>query len=336
MSLNTPPVVFGDTQYAFATGVVRGKWVKRPGRAEFLRLIDAETGDIGKILSEWGFHSADENPEKAIADEWLATIGLIENLSQHPELTRLLRLFTDFTNASAAVKAEIFEYDYLPLHLSGGFASAEDLMKAASGDPNLGSVPVEVAESIRVARETYSESQLPIVVDLASDHYFGKFYVSQLTESGREFLDEYVRRWADSKNLTAYLRMRIAEMPMEYFDRFFIEGGYLERNRYERFETMELDGIPARLVFSYYGKPLADAVSKLVHDDDFEPLAKFFHYSLEDYLRLNVYISFGLEVLLAYAFLVWRELRAIGAVMRMKKAKIDRDRIIERVRYGDL
>jgi len=336
VSLNTPPVVHGDPQYAFATGVVRGKRVKRPGRAEFLRLIDSEVNEISKLLAEWGFPDSGEGPEEAIANEWLATIDLVENLTRHPELTRLLRLFTDFTNASAAVKAEIFEYDYAPLHLHGGFATAEDLIRVASGDSNLGSVPIEVAESIRIARETYSEAQLPIVVDLASDHFFGKFYVEQMVGSNREFLSEYVRRWADSKNLTAYLRIRIGEIPMEYFNRFFIEGGHLERNRYERFETMELDGIPARLVFSYYGKPLADAVTKLVHDDDFEPLAKFFHYSLEDYLRLNVYISFGLEVLLAYAFLVWRELRAIGAVVRMKKAKIDRDKIIERVRYGDL
>jgi len=336
VSLNIPPVVHGDPQYAFATGVVRGKWVKRPGRAEFLRLIDAEVGDIDKLLAEWGFPDAGEGPEEALAKEWLATIDLVENLTHHPELTRLLRLFTDFTNASAAVKAEIFDYDYAPLHLPGGFALVDDLMKVASGDSNLGSVPDEVAESIRVARETYSDAQLPIVVDLASDHFFGKFYVEQMVGSNREFLDEYVRRWTDSKNLTAYLRMRIGEIPTEYFDRFFIEGGHLERQKFTKFEDMELDGIPARLVFSYYGKPLADAVSKLVHDDDFEPLAKFFHYSLEDYLRLNVYISFGLEVLLAYAFLVWRELRAIGAVVRMKKAKIDRDTIIERVRYGDL
>ncbi len=336
MSLQTPPVVQGDTEYAFATGVVRGKCGKRPGRPEFLRLIDTDVVEIGKLLSELGYHDNEDDPEKAISNEWIATIELIEKLTHHPELTRLLRLFTDFTNAAAAVKAKLFEYDYKPLHMDGGYASAEDLMEVASGRDELGTVPEEVAKSIIVAHDTYSESQLPIVVDLASDHYFGKFYVEQLVGSGREFLMEYVRRWADSKNLAAYLRMRIAEMPMEYFDQFFIEGGHLERKRYERFENMDLDGIPARLVYSYYGKPLADAVTKLVHDDNFEPLARYFHYLLEDYLRLNVYISFGLEVLLAYAFLAWRELRAVGAIVRMKRAKIDRDRIIERVRYGDL
>lgn len=336
MSLLTPPVIQGNTDYAFATGVVRGKWVKRPGRPEFLRLIDTDVGEIGKLLSEFGYKDGDDDPEKALANEWIATIELSEQLTHDPDLTRLLRLFTDFTNAAAAVKAEIFEYDYEPLHIEGGYASAKDLIEVASGREERGTVPEEVAESMRVAHDTYSDSQLPIVVDLASDHYFGKFYMEEMTGSGSEFLTEYVRRWADNKNLTAYLRMRIAEMPMEYFDQFFIEGGHLERKRYQRFENMDLDNIPARLVYSHYGKPLADAVTKLVHDDDFEPLASYFHYLLEDYLRLNIYISFGLEVLHAYALLVWRELRAVGAIVRMKRARIDRDRIIERVRYGDL
>lgn len=336
MSLQTPPVVQGEVDYAFATGVVRGKWVKRPGRPEFLRLIDTDVSEIGKLLSEFNYHDAENDPEEAISHEWIATIELVEKLTHHPEVTRVLRLFTDFTNAAAAVKAELFEYDYNPLHIDGGYASAEDLMEVASGRDQPGAVPEEVAESMRVAHDTYSESQLPIVVDLASDHYFGKFYMDEMTDSGSEFLTEYVRRWVDSKNLTAYLRMRIAEMPMEYFDQFFIEGGHLERKRYKRFENMDIDAIPSRLVFSHYGKQLADAVTRLVNDDDFEPLARYFHYLLEDYLRLNVYISFGLEVLHAYSLLVWRELRAVGAIVRMKRAKIDPDRITERVRYGDL
>jgi len=336
MSLNAPIIVDGDTKYTFATGVVRGMWYKRPGKAEFYRLIDVDSAEVGKLLEEYGYFDADVDAEKAITDEWTKTISLVESLSHDPEITRLLRLFTDFTNAAAAVKANIFEYDYAPLHIPGGFASTEDLIAVASGNEKHCTVPAEVAESIHVAIDAYSVAKLPIIIDLAADHFFGKFYTSQMIGSGREFLAEYVRRWADMKNISAYLRMRVAGLPNEHFEQFFIENGHIPHSQFQAFELQELDGIPARLVFSYYGKPLADVVSKLVHEDDFGPLSKYSYELLETFLRQNIYISYGLEVLLAYAFLVWREIRAVGSILRMKNANIDRDRITERIMYDDL
>ena len=336
MIFNAPLVISGDTDYAFASGVVRGKWSKRPGRTEFYRLIDAEPEELGKVLSEIGFAGAEENVEAALAGHWLETISLVESLSENPEITELLRLFTDFSNAAAAVKAEIFGFDYGSIHIEGGFASAEDLIKTASGETGHGSVPEDVRVAMAIAREAYSKSKLPLLIDVVSDHFFGKMYVGRMLSSGREFLAEYVRRWADIKNLTAYLRIRIAGLPIEDFKRFFIEGGHIDRAEYRTFEALELDGIPARLVFSPYGKPLADAVSRLVHENSFQPLSGLTNVILEDFLRQNIYISFGLEVVLAYAFLVWRELRAVGAIIRMRRAKIDREKIIERVYYGEL
>ncbi|RKZ30171.1 hypothetical protein DRQ36_06425 [bacterium] len=336
MNLDAPLVISGDTRYAYATGVVRGKWAKRLGKTEFLRLIDAETADIGKVLNELGFHNAAENPEKAIDTAWVEVIELVESLSHNPEVSGVLRLFTDFTNASLAVKAHLFEFDNEKYHLPGGNASAEQLARVASGETHITAVPKEVREAMRVAKALYSATGLHLIIDVATDSYFGTIFVDRLMESGREFLREFARRWADSKNLTSYLRIRIAGIPIEHFKRFFIEGGHIKRTEFRLFETLELDAIPARMVLSLYGKPLANAVTQLVRENDFEPLADYVASIQESFLRQNTYVSFGLEVLMAYAFLRWRELRAVGAILRMKKAGIDRERIIERVRYGDV
>ncbi len=291
---------------------------------------------MGKTLAEFGFSGAEDDPEATIAAAWEETISLVEQLSQNPEITQILPLFADFTNGSLAVKAHLFDFDNAPLHLPGGSASAEDLMRVAEGEAHVKSVPKEVREAMRLAKALYTALELPLVIDVAGDSYFGTIFVDRLLGSKSEFLKEYARRWADAKNISSYLRIRAGNIPSEHFKRFFIEGGYIKRKDFGIYEKLELDAIPSRLVFSPYGKPLADAVSRLTHENSFEPLAQYIDNMLENFLRQNVYISFGLDVVLAYSFLRWRELRAIGAIVRMKKANIDRDRILERVRYGDL
>jgi len=333
---NKPLVVDGDPRYAFATGVVRGKWVKRMDRTALNRLIEAKPSELGKLLSEQGYAGAEKDAEKALLDSWLDTLKLVDSLSQNPEITSLLRLFNDFTNGATAVKAEFFKLDYEPLHLPGGTAKPEELKRVAAGETHIDTVPKEVRQAMSVATSLYQSSKSPLSIDIAIDSYFATIFVDRLLESNREFLREFARRWADTKNIAAYLRLRLAKMPIEYFNRFFIDGGHIWSSEFKRFEDIELDGLPARMTYSVYGKPLADSVSALIKDETFQPLANFCDNMLENFLRQNVYISFGLEVLLAYGFLKWSELRAIGAIIRMKMARIDEEKITERVRYGDI
>lgn len=336
MNLKAPIITKGDSGYAFASGVVRGKWAKRFSRAEFSRLLDSPAEEMGKTLSELGFHGADSDIEKALSNHWGDTVALIESLSRHPHITDVFNLYTDFTNASLVLKGALFGFDARPLYLDGGKAKFEDLVNIALGEKHSGAVPKDIFQSILVAKGLYSATKIPLMIDVAMDSYFGTIFVGRLFRSESEFLAEYARRWADAKNLTGYLRIRIAGLPIEDFKRFFVEGGHIPREEYSKFETLDIDGIPARLVFSPYGKALADAVAQLVKNETFEPLSNHLAYLLEEFLRQNIYITFGLEVLMSFGMLKFREIGAIGAIVRMKKANIPKERILQRVRYGDL
>jgi vacuolar-type H+-ATPase subunit C/Vma6 len=336
MSLSAPIISSGDTRYVFATGVVRGLWARRMGKPEFARLLDSDINELGKHLADAGFAGAESDIEKALSDSWMETIVLVEKLTESKDIAAVLRMFTDFTNASVAVKSHIFGINAEPLFLHGGNASAEDFRKFTEGDKNVLAIPKEVREAMLLAKGLFAESGIPLILDVALDSYFGTVFVDRLIKSESAFLMEYGKRWADSKNLTAYLRLRIAKIDTERFKRFFIEGGYISRNEFKVFESMEIDGIPSRLLFSVYGKPLADAVSHLVRSETFEVLSNYFSGSLEEFLRQNVYIPYGLDVVMAYAFLKYREIAAIGAIVRMRRANVIRERIIERVRYGEI
>ncbi len=334
MNLNAPLVVPGDARYAYATGIVRGKWVNRLGKAEFARLLDADPDEIGKLLSELGFAGADSDPEAAIAAEWERTIELAESLSQDRAITDLFRMSTDFTNAALAVKAAIF--DFAPTYLPNGSVSAEEMAAFASGEGRDESIPQDLRDAMREAKGLFEKTQTPLAIDIALDGHFGKIFVARMSASRREFLVRYARMWADIQNLTSCLRIRAAGLDIAPFEGYFIDGGYIEKAELSSFQEIELDAISARLVFSPYGKPLADAVAESIREENFEPLATFLETQIEDFLRTNVYVSFGLEVLVAYALLKRREIRAVGAILRMKRAKIDKKRIEERVRYGDV
>ncbi|HHS49661.1 MAG TPA: hypothetical protein ENN07_00905 [candidate division Zixibacteria bacterium] len=336
MSLNVPMVVAPDARYAYATGVVRGKWQKRLGRSEFARILEAEPENVGKVIAELGFTGADSDVETALADEWRRTVELVESLIGGDGLAKTPRMLTDFTNIAVAIKAELFEFEYEPNHLAGGNVSAERLMELVSGEPPQGHIEQMLADIANDARNAYSDTELKLTIDSAIDSHFGEWLKEIMFASGREFLVEFARRWLDYKNFTAYLRLRVAGFDIEHFKQFFVEGGHLPREEFARWEDGEIDAIPSRLVFSIYGKPLADAVGASIRERNFSPMSAFFDVMIEDFLRNNVYVPFGVEVVVAFAFLKLREIRAVGAIARMKSARLDREAISERVRYGDI
>lgn len=336
MNINAPLIISGDKEYAYATGLVRGKWAKRLGRSEFQRLIETAPDEINKTLSELGFTGADKDPERALRDEWEQTISLVESVSRDPEITDLFRLFIDFTNAAMVLKSELFNFDPKLFYIDVGKTDLESLQKVASGEGHHKSVPPRVREAMLTAKALYKSIQIPLVIDVAADSYFLTVMANVLQNSKRIFLREFASRWLDSNNLTSYLRIRKSGISLEHFKRFFVDGGHLTRKYFREFENLELDSIPSRLVYSVYGKPLADAVTRLVRKDDFEPLSTYFKGMLESFLRQNIYISFGVEVVFAYAMLKKSELEAVGAIVRMKKALIDKETIHQRVRHDDL
>ena len=332
---SVPPVISGDSDYAYATGVVRGKWARRLDKSALNRIIEAPKSGVSSALSETGFSSSDLPAGEAIRLAWEETVSLVESLSKNPEVTQLLRLSTDFTNAAAALKAGLFDFEYEPLHLPGGLASSEDLTAAASGE-SPDSVPGPVLEGMRLASALYREHETGFIIDLALDSYFGAIFAERLLHSGRKFLGEYARRWIDSANISGFLRLRLAEMPPELFDRFFIEGGSISRKQFDEMRELEDDSIPGWLHNTAYGKVLSNAAGELFREKSFAPLERFIEELLEDYLRQNVYVSFGLEVVLSYALLKRREIRTVAAIVRLKGANIGADEIRERLSYGEI
>ncbi|MCK5832107.1 V-type ATPase subunit [bacterium] len=337
MSLNVPLVVTPDSRYSYATGVVRGKWEKRLKRPEFARLIEAQPEELGKTIAELGFQGAETDIELALSEEWFKTIALVESLIDDAKLASLARIYTDFTNLAIAIKAEAFNFDYKPYHLPGGLLSSEEMAELVA-DERLAQnqAEEEILLAIKEARDVYEKTDLQLTINAAVDSHFATIFKKLLFGSAREFLIELARRWLDCKNFSAYLRLRAANFDIDLFKQFFVEGGHLIREDYMRFEEGEIDAIPSRLVFSIYGKPFADAVADSIKNENFSKLSAFFNKLLEEFLRNSIYVPFGVEVIIAYAFLKHSEIRAVRAIARMKSAKLGKDIIAERIRYGDI
>ncbi|GEM_PF-1832377 len=337
MSLNVPMVVSPDARYAYASGVVRGKWEKRLKKADFARILESRPEEVGKVIAELGYTGADSDIEAALSAESLRLADLVESLIEDEGLAALPRIYTDFTNSAVAVKASLFGFDAEPLFLIGGNLTLEMIEGLLSGGISpQNALQEELREAMISAKRAFAETSLQLTIDAAIDSHFGAVMKRLFFGSGREFLAEFTRRWLDYKNFTAYLRLRTAGFDIDLFKGFYIEGGHLDREDYSRWEDGEIDAIASRLVFSIYGKPFADAVATSIREKNFAGVSLFFEELLEEFLRDNIFVPFGVEVVLAFALLKIREIRTVGAIVRMKSARLEKEAITERVRYGDI
>jgi vacuolar-type H+-ATPase subunit C/Vma6 len=117
---------------------------------------------------------------------------------------------------------------------------------------------------------------------------------------------------------------------------FVIDAGFIDFDFLKSLWESEKAAISARFIHTVYGKDLADAMGKAIAESDFTYIDNYFIGMRLELLRLSIYSTFGIEVLIAYVEKKLIEIGAVQTVLRMKKAGMDPDKIKKAVEYAAL
>ncbi|NMA08550.1 MAG: V-type ATPase subunit [Clostridiales bacterium] len=209
--------------YLYATGRIRVMETRMIGTSSLDRLIDAKTDpEAYKVFGDMGLElPGDETTaEDILAKSRETTFRELESFLPDKRLLLLFRIKYDYHNLKAAFKAP----DRLAaLYMPAGTWSIERVRKIAAEEYE--GLPESAASGIREARETYTRTGDPQLLDFALDRVMFAECLNIATEMGLQTVIGYVKLLIDRANLISYVRARRLGRGYHMLRQVLIPGG---------------------------------------------------------------------------------------------------------------
>ncbi|MCD6097951.1 V-type ATPase subunit [bacterium] len=335
-----PIITTGDTRYAYASGVIRAKETRLLRKADFYKLAEIPTDELGKAFEEAGYYLKNsENPsiedyEAGLADAERETLNLIDELLPNSRLPFCLKAKYDFTNAAYLLKCQISgekPKDAGIVHI--GNLSATRLRRLfTAGEKE--KIPVEFIHSIEQAKQEYEATKNPATIDITLD----KEYLSLLKNclEGNRFIKEYIGLKSDLLNIKNFVRTRLLKLPYGFFKTVFVPFGKLALNYFDELSDKQEEAIPTKLSVSYLGRRLGDELARAINEKeflDFDVLCEAYELLFLDNTK---FCPFGLEIVYAYWEKITLEITTIRRIILARLSGLPEERIRRIIPYGYL
>ena len=322
------PLIFkGDTEYAYASGVIRGLENYLLTRADYQKVFDAESNQIGAVLTELGYGGGEHNPEHALDIAIERTFATMDSLTKDNQFTDLWRMQYDIRNVQSFLKAHFFGEEIPPL-LQFGTISAENLIHnielALNNEKN--DLPELFIECIAEAKRLYNSFHSPVAIDIALDRKFIGYIHEVLFES--EYFDRWFAIYADWVNVKSFVRITRSKLPIKLFGEGFISNGDIPEEKFAQAMELDIENIPGIFLLTEYGRKLVEVIKK-AFAKELEPLDIFFRTQLIMHYRYTKFCLFGPELLWAFAGTKLEEIGSLRTILRAKSAELPFDSIKE-------
>lgn len=319
-----------DTDYLYATMRVRVNENSLLSAQAAERMIEAKTPDeAAKVLADAGYRNASARSfsevEKVLKEKRLETFALIGEICENKHIAEVFALRYDFHNIKTVIKAVLTGQDPEPLFAESATVDPAKLLAAYRAD-ELVSLPEDMADAIKEARETLSRTGDAQYADFILDRaYFGMMQKSA-KESGSEFLMGYVALLADIANLRSAVRTYRRGKDAAILRDCLVGGGNIA------------DGVFLSYDFEsgFSSTPLADAAAYAKETAEGKRGFLEFERELDNvlikYMKSAKYVAFGEEPIIAYIAARENEAMMIRIIMAGKLEGLAPDEIRSRLR----
>jgi V/A-type H+-transporting ATPase subunit C len=161
--------------------------------------------------------------------------------------------------------------------------------------------------------------------------YYGELFFL-LEEMRNGFLSGYFLREVDAKNILSILRLKLLDGKRSEVDARLLPYGTIDAGYFEQMIDLTLEGFAQRIVFS----PLAALLQKVdraaSEQQQAAELEKLIDEDKVNYLHESIFVTFGVEPVVAYLFLKEAELRSLRTILVTKHAGIAESEIKRYVR----
>ena len=205
------------------------------------RLIECTTTDDAfKVLLEMGFGSGipveTNDFDTLFAHEEENAVALLKEFNVSDALNAFL-VEIDYLNMKSVFKAHATETDF-----SSTLVGLYDVNKMKALIDGVGgeNLPQEMKDAVAYLLELEKAEKLsPRIIDVTIDRAMYKHILSLVKKSGNLAKRYYIKK-IDYLNILSFLRVKKLSLPLDFFEKGFIEGGTLDKDVFtSAFDSME-------------------------------------------------------------------------------------------------
>lgn len=324
-----------DTKYLHAAARVHSLENQMISHQELLKAIEAASAEEAfKVLSGKGMFRdfSMKEYEKALEQELKETYRLVEDITDHSQITCIFRYPADGHNLKVYVKSQIAEGRFEQLYKETGTFSPET-MKQELAAKRFDKVPGKLGQAALYAMERLAKTRDPQIASIIIDNAVLELISEKAREIGNPLLTEYAASKIDLINIETAIRlMRMNKEPYEV-QKMLAAGGNLSPADISGEFTAGYEGMARLTHRAGKKKRLEKSLAALKQGEPLSVFEENLDACFKDLFDRAKVIPFGLEPVITFLYQKEQEIRATRLVLAAKLFGLPKDRIAERVRY---
>lgn len=328
-----------DTKYLHAAARVHSLENQMISRQDLLKAVEAATADDAfKTLSgkEMFRNISMKEYEKAFERELQKTYRLVEDITDHSQVTYIFRYPADGHNLKVFVKSQMLERDVRQLYKNTGTFSPEKMEQELS-EKRFDQVPEQLGQAALLAMERLAKTRDAQIVDILIDKAVLDLMHRKAEQIGNPLLKEYVASRIDLINIETAVRLMRMKKDAYEAQNIFASGGTIDPTDINEGFAAGYDGMMRLLDKAGQKRRMEKSISALKQGQPLTVFEENLDGCFQDLFDKAKVIAFGLEPVVAFLYLKEREIRAARLVLVSKLFDIPKEQISERLRciYAD-
>ncbi len=327
-----PPVGQDDWRYAFAAAEVRALETQMLSHAALADLANAENfAAAGDLLSATEYsvnaNAPFEEVETMLLERRTAVRELFKQLIDDEPLVELLREKDDFNNLRLAIRRTVTDQPIGADYSNEGSVPA-DMFGEIFEQENYALLPEHMQEAVEEGVLAYYQDKNIRDIDFALDAAQARYKLNKAIELNNKFLESLFRLQIDIANIRTMLRLKFTESELR---NVFLEGGFLEIDRFKHGLDIGYEAIPALFLATPYHEIIDSGIGYLNSNQSFLKLEQKCDDYVNGFLRSTSQITAGPQPVIAYVLLKEGEIRNVRLILTAKKNSLDKQLILDRV-----
>ena len=293
-----------------------------------------------------------EEYEKILDDELKKSYELIENTASDSNILDYFRERYNFHNLKVILKEIIQKENYSNLYSDLGNIDLAYIKKSLLNED---AIDVDFLDTLEIegyepfnkstnpndkyleyAKEAlalFNETKNPKDLDITLDKAYYTRLIEDANEIGLDQLTRFTKERIDLINLKTMLRIKSKDADLEELHSALIDGGYIEKERFDEIFPQEIDQIVVSLSNENINKYVVNAIDgDKTMDQNLLDLEKSIDDHQMDYSRLAKQMTYGPEVLMNYIISKEAEIKNLRIILVSKLNSLPKDFTLERLR----
>jgi V/A-type H+-transporting ATPase subunit C len=320
-------------EYAFGVAKIRALETRFIDEMALSTLVLSEDERFTALFLEMtGLRSGE--PMNRILDEleesFSETFRLVQSLILEEEIRMLMALPYDYELLKLIVKEEKGEVVNTPVSLIERSRFGHGLLKSLLSEGKALETGETMQRTFRRLMETKELSSRDIDVACDRAYYSEAFEIISLY--GNPFIRDYFIREVDAVNIVTTLRMKLQGKRRTDMRAHYLEYGSIALSYLEEGFDLNLEGFAGRIQFSPFAKLLHEVDKSAEEEEQVVQIERILDDAQARYLRESIFVTFGVEPILAYLWAKERELKNLRTILIAKMGKVPPDEIKKHLR----